>query len=320
MTVIPVTGEAQQPGVGGAPGLVADALRGKHRVEVLHQFAGELVGLHPGDARSGQQFGGGACPAAGAPDKVRRPPQIVRNGLPDLLLSGFLLQQLPDAVPGLQVEGAAVHVTARYQQPGRVAHPLALEQPDGVGGAHQAVGPGNLLERVGCALFAQMMHQQQPDATAVRQGFQRAHILVIAGVSAVVRVGGADLLQGVDDHQAGFGVLGQEFLDLEFQTVPDGAASGLEVQPAGNRILGQAEQTPLDAGIGILQTEVQHGLRLGGAAPDLAAPGQLQAKPQAQPTFACLAGTGQQGKPGGQQAGNQPPQAAAGWKVEFQHQ
>ena len=43
-----------------------DALRGKHRIEVLHQFAGKLVGLHPGNARSGQQFGCGACPAAGA--------------------------------------------------------------------------------------------------------------------------------------------------------------------------------------------------------------------------------------------------------------
>ena len=149
-----------------------------------------------------------------------------------------------------------IPVTGEAQQPGRVAHPLALQQPDGVGGTHQAIGPGNLLERVGCALFAQMMHQQQPDATAVRQGFQRAHILVIAGVSAVVRVGGADFLQGVDDHQPGFGVLGQEFLDLEFQSVPDGAASGLEVQPAGNGVLGQAEQTPLDAGIGVLQTEV----------------------------------------------------------------
>lgn len=115
MTVICVTGEAQQPGVGGAPGLVADAMRGKHRVEVLHQFAGELVGLHPGDSRGSQQFGGGACPAADALDKVRRPPQIVRYGLPDLFLGGFLLQQLPDAVPGLQVEGAAVHVTARHQ-------------------------------------------------------------------------------------------------------------------------------------------------------------------------------------------------------------
>ena len=60
MTVICVTGEAQQPGVGGAPGLVADTSRGKHRVEVLHQFAGELVGLHTGDARGGQQFGGGS--------------------------------------------------------------------------------------------------------------------------------------------------------------------------------------------------------------------------------------------------------------------
>lgn len=141
MTVIPVTGEAQQPGVGGAPGLIADALRGKHRVEVLHQFAGELVGQHIGDTDGGQQFGGGACPAAGAPDKVRRLPQVVRNGLPDLFLGGFLLQQLPNTVPGLQMEGAAVHVTARHQQPGRVAHPLALQQPDGVGGTHQAVGP-----------------------------------------------------------------------------------------------------------------------------------------------------------------------------------
>lgn len=123
-----------------------------------------------------------------------------------------------------------IPVTGEAQQPGRVAHPLALQQPDGVGGTHQAVGPGNLLERVGCALFAQMMHQQQPDAAAVRQGFQRAHILVIAGVSAVIRVGGADLLQGVDDHQPGFGVLGQEFLDLEFQPVPDGAAADMMEQ------------------------------------------------------------------------------------------
>src|SRR5699024_5814560 len=49
--------------------------------------------------------------AGGAPDKVCRPPQVVRNGLPELLPGGFLLQQLPDAVPGLQMEGAAVHIT-----------------------------------------------------------------------------------------------------------------------------------------------------------------------------------------------------------------
>ena len=213
-----------------------------------------------------------------------------------------------------------IPVTGEAQQPGRVAHPLALQQPDGVGGTHQAVGPGNLLKRVGCALFAQMMHQQQPDAAAVRQGFQRAHILVIAGVSAVVQVGGADLLQGVDDHQPVSGCRDRNFSIWSSSPSPMAQLAVWKYNRLGTESSVRRNKRPWMRALGVLQTEVQYSLRLSGAAPDLAAPGQLQAKPQTQPTFACLAGTGQQGKPGGQQAGNQPPQAAAGWKVEFQHQ
>ena len=99
----------------------------------------------------------------------------------------------------------------------------------------------------------------------------------------------------------------KELFDLHFQTVPDGFAAGLEVQPFGNSVLRQAEQTGLYVGKGILQTEIQHRLGRDSAVPDLSAFGKLQAHPQAEPAFPCFAGPRQQAHSGGEQVGNQPP-------------
>ena len=64
------------------------------------------------------------------------------------------------------------------------------------------------------------------------------------------------LLKALDDDQTRFGVLGQKGFDLPLQPLPDGLTSGLKVEPVGNDLLGQAEQTVLDAGICILQTKI----------------------------------------------------------------
>ena len=62
ITVIIVTGEGQQPGIGGAPGGKPQAAGREHLVVMLYQAAGELVGLHAVNACCSQQLGGGALP------------------------------------------------------------------------------------------------------------------------------------------------------------------------------------------------------------------------------------------------------------------
>ena len=141
----------------------------------------------------------------------------------------------------------------------------------------------------------------------VGQLLQDAHVPVIGGIGTAGNLDAAHFLQRIDDHQPDAGMPFQRGGDLGLQSLPDAAAAGLEQQVGAAALAVDLQQAVLDAVEGVLQTEVQHGLRPGGAAPNLAAPGDLQAKPQAQPAFARLAGTGQHRQPRRQQVGNQPP-------------
>lgn len=164
------------------------------------------------------------------------------------------------------MKGPALHVPSGHQQSGGGAHPLALQQPDGVGCPHKTVGAGNLLEGVGGSLLPQMVDQQQGDVVLIRQGFQSRHILVVGGIDSFPLVRHPHLLQGVNDHQPGVRVGCQEGFQLLFQAPANGIAGCLEVKSAWNRVLGELEQSLLNSSICIFQAKVEDrpGLGLGG--------------------------------------------------------
>ena len=66
------------------------------------------------------------------------------------------------------------------------------------------------------------------------------------------------------------------------------------------------EKALLQAVEGVLQREIKHGVRLYFAPPHRLALRDLQAQPQGQPAFACLAGAGKQRQTGWKQIGNDP--------------
>ena len=133
----------------------------------------------------------------------------------------------------MQAQCFVVHIAPGHQNAGGLAHTLALHDPAGIGRPHQTVGTCNLLERVICGLFAQMVDQQNADVILIRQCFQGADLLVIAGIHTVVLVAGTHLLQGVDDDQPGVRMLIDEAGELFFQPLPDTAAFRLHDQPFG---------------------------------------------------------------------------------------
>lgn len=119
---------------------------------------------------------------------------------------------------------------------------------------HQAIGTCNLLERIVCGLFAQMVDQQNADIVLISQCLQCADLLVIAGIHTVVLVAGTHLLQGVDDNQSGVRVLIDEAGELFFQPLPYAAAFRLHDQPFGCFFAAhQLEKALLQAVEGVLQ-------------------------------------------------------------------
>ena len=273
---------------------------------VLHQAAGELVGLHAVNACRSQQLGGSTLPDGLPGQKVGGPPQPGGDGPLGLLAVGRFLQQVPDAVVEFQRQRAAFHIAPGDLQPGRGAHPLALQQPDRVGRANDAGGSGDLGKGVLCALFAQVVDQQDTDAVGVGQLFEYAHIPVVGGVGAAGRLDAAHFLQCVNDHQTDAGVVFQRRGDLGLQPLPDAAAAGLEQQVGAAALAVDLQQAALDAVEGVLQTQVENRLGRDLPPPDLPAAGNLQAEPETKPAFARLAGPGQDGQARGQQIGDDP--------------
>ena len=99
-----------------------------------------------------------------------------------------------------------------------------------------------------------MVDQQNADVILVRQCFQRADFLVIAGIHTVVLVVGTNLLQSIDDDQPGVRVLIEEAGELFFQPLPDAAAFRLHDQPFGGFFAAhKLEKALLQAVKGILQ-------------------------------------------------------------------
>ena len=191
---------------------------------------------------------------------------------------GRFLQQVPDAVVEFQRQRAAFHITPGDLQPGRGAHPLALQQPDRVGRTHQAGGTGDLRKGVLRALLAQMVDQQNADVMGVGQLLECAHVPVVGGIGAAGRIDAAHFLQCVDDHQPDAGMVIQRRGDLGFQPLPDAATAGLEQQVGAAALAVDLQQAALDAVEGVLQAEVENRLGRDLPPPDLSAAGDLQAE------------------------------------------
>ena len=153
-----------------------------------------------------------------------------------------------------QLTNQGCDIASGHQNAGGLAHTLALHDPAGIGRTHQTVGACNLLERIVCGLFAQMVDQQNADIVLISQCFQGADFLVIAGIHTVVLVAGTHLLQGIDDDQPGVRVLIEETCELFFQPLPDAAAFRLHDQPFGGFFTAhKLEKALLQAVEGVLQ-------------------------------------------------------------------
>jgi len=274
---------------------------------VFHDFPGQLVGQNAFNIGCREQFGSRTLPNANTVNVISHFPKVTRHRLRRNLFSAFFLVQNPNAVFFVQTQCFVVHVAPGHQDAGGLAHTLALHDPTGIGRAHQTVGTCNLLERIICGLFTQMVDQQNADIVLVCQCFQGADFLVIAGIHTVVLVAGTHLLQGVDDDQPGIWVLVDKADKLFLQPLPDAAAFRLHDQPFGGFFAAhKLEKALLQAVKGILQRKINHGVRLYFASPHRLSLRHLQAQPQGQPAFARFAGAGKQRQPCREQIGNDP--------------
>ena len=86
-------GELHLPRLRGAVGFIADTSWREHRIEVFHDFPGQLVGQNALDIGCGEQFGSRTPPGADAINVVSHLPNIFRNCLCRNFLGAFFLIQ-----------------------------------------------------------------------------------------------------------------------------------------------------------------------------------------------------------------------------------
>ena len=92
----------------------------------------------------------------------------------------------------------------------------------------------------------------------VCQFFQQRKFPVVVCVGIGFRNDVADLLQRVDGNEDGVRVFCEELSDLIFQAAADAAGQIGEMQGV-RRVVGNLKQTVLDAGVAVLQTQVEDG-------------------------------------------------------------
>ena len=81
------------PCLRGAVGFIADTSWREHRIEVFHDFPGQLVGQNALDIGCRKQFGSCALPVSDAINVVSHLPNIFRNCLCRNFLGAFFLIQ-----------------------------------------------------------------------------------------------------------------------------------------------------------------------------------------------------------------------------------
>ena len=146
-------GELHLPCLRGAVGFIADTSWREHRIEVFHDFPGQLMGQNALNIGCRKQFGGCALPSANTVNVICYFPKVTRHSLSDNLLGAFFLVQNPNAIFFVQAQCFVVHIAPGHQNAGGLAHAFALHDPAGIGRTHQTVGTRNLLEWVVGCLF-----------------------------------------------------------------------------------------------------------------------------------------------------------------------
>lgn len=164
-------GELHLPRLRGAVGFITDTSWREYGIEVFHDFPGQLMGQNAFNIGCGEQFGSRTLPCSDTIDVVSHLPNISGNCFCDNLLGAFFLVQYPNAVFFVQTQCFVVHIAPGHQNAGGLAHAFALHDPAGIGRTHQAIGTCNLLKRIVCGLFAQMVDQQNADIVLISQCF-----------------------------------------------------------------------------------------------------------------------------------------------------
>ena len=85
--------EFHLPRLRGAVGFIADTSWREHRIEVFHDFPGQLVGQNVLDIGCGEQFGSRPLPCSDTIAVVSHLPNISGNCFCDNLFGAFFLVQ-----------------------------------------------------------------------------------------------------------------------------------------------------------------------------------------------------------------------------------
>ena len=92
----------------------------------------------------------------------------------------------------------------------------------------------------------------------VCQFFQQRKLPIVVCVGIGFRNDVADFLQRVDDDEDGIRVLREELFDLILQATADAAGQIGEMQGV-RRVVGDLKQAALNAGVAVLQAQVEDG-------------------------------------------------------------
>ena len=181
-------------------GFISDVFRFKYFIEILRHVIGKLIWLYSLNVCRLKQLRCRSLPVSHTFDVLHRFPQVIRHSLDLSFLCGFFIFQRPDAVFLTQMQRPVVHVAPGEQNVSSLAHSLALHDPAGICHTHKTCGAGNLIKWVGCALFAQVMDQQNADAILIRKLFQCTGLLVVVCIHSTVSIAYTHFLKRIDNN------------------------------------------------------------------------------------------------------------------------
>ena len=122
---------------------------------------------------------------------------------------------------------------------------LLAENKTAIRCTQQAVGSGNHIEFVICLQLAGVVNDYHRHLVAVGNGFQPGHNIVVATVAVICAASLTNPFQGVDDNQAGVGMLPHKAANLILQTAVGCFTVGGKIQIFCRLSAEHPEQSPL---------------------------------------------------------------------------
>ena len=209
--------------------------------------------------------------------RLRLRGDTVREQISDMRFAVKLQRQLPvfDIPPGaIERRGAAAAL-------------VLAENKIGVRRAADSRGTRDHIHGIVIVHLPQVVDEQDGDAVPVRQLLENAEVTVVAGVGIYVVRNTADALERVDGNERGAGMIREKTLDLLLKTAAELFQHGGEEQIV-RCVVRDIQQPVLDAGVTVLQTEVEHITPCDWELPHGFAFGNTEAEPQRQPRFSYL--------------------------------